>query len=119
MSDDQLIHSDGSSIASLGGKGSVTESITVDFSADISRSRHAKILRQVSNILHALLANSMRYAAIGEGANAGASFPIHQQTYSAAANIDAAAKMLEDGMRAVIDPSRLPPPPGGGVMGRA
>ena len=48
---------------------SVSETITVPFSADISPSRHAKILRQLANILHALLANSMRYAAISDGAN--------------------------------------------------
>jgi hypothetical protein len=114
--------SDESSIAekidSAVGSGRIEETIIVPFSADISRSQHAKILRQVANILHALLSNATRYAAIGDGRNAGASFPIHQQTYTAAANVDAAATMLENAGKAVIDPSRLPPPPGS-LVGRA
>lgn len=103
-------------------KDSITETITVQFSADIPRSRHAKILRQVTNILHALLANSMRYAAIGDGNNAGAGFQIHQQTYTAAANLDAAATALEQSMKQVLT-GGMPPAPGqgghGGLIGRA
>ena len=98
-------------------KDSISETITIPFSADIPKSRHAKILRQLANCLHALISNATRYAAIGDGNNAGAAFPVHQQTYAAAMNIDAAATALEQGQRAVIDPSRLPPPPQG--FGRA
>lgn len=87
----------------------IVETIKVPFKADLTPSQHAKIIRQTVNILHALLSNSMRYAAIGDGRNAGAGFPIHQQTYTAAANLDAAAKMLEDGARQVLTGGQLPP----------
>jgi len=99
-------------IDSAVGSGGITETITVPFSTDITPSRHARIIRQVANILHALLSNSLRYAAVGDGRNAGAGFQINQQTYTAAANLDAAAYALEQGQKAVIDPSRMPPPPG-------
>jgi hypothetical protein len=108
MSDDLIVTGDGPAV-----RDSISETITVQLSADITPSRYAKIMRQVSNVLHALLANSMRYAAIGDGRNAGAGFQIHQQTYTAAANVDAAAKALEDGQRQVFDGSRMPPPPMG------
>ena len=94
----------------------ISETITVPFSANIPPSKHAKILRQVANILHALLANSMRYAAIGDGNNAGAGFQIHQQTYTAAANVDAATMALEQGQKQVMLGLPNPPRPG---MGRA
>lgn len=118
MSDDLIISDDDRPAppAPESKKDSITETITVPFSADIPKSKHAKILRQLATCLHAVLANGMRYAAIGDGNNAGAGSQIYQQTYQAAANLDAAATMLEMGQRAVIDPSRLPPPPG---MGRA
>lgn len=96
----------------------ITETITVPFSIDITKSQHAKKLRQIANILHAILANSMRYAAIGGGNNAGAGFSVHQQTYTAAANLDAAATALETSMKQVLT-GQLPPPPGSGLMGRA
>src|SRR5580692_7116868 len=79
----------------------VTETITVPFSADITKSRHAKILRQLANCLHALISNATRYAAVGDGANAGAAFVIHQQTYAAAMNLDAAATTLEQGQQLI------------------
>ena len=95
----------------------ITETITVPFSADITKSRHAKILRQLANCLHALISNATRYAAVGDGANAGAAFVIHQQTYAAAMNLDAAATTLEQGqqhvLRAGLNPQG-PAPPGFG-----
>jgi hypothetical protein len=99
---------------------SVSETITVPFSADISPSRHAKILRQLANILHALLANSMRYAAISDGANLGAGHPVHQQTYAAAMNLDAAAAGLEQGQRKInLAGGPLPPANPSNLIGRA
>src|ERR1700677_921462 len=100
MADDSLIISDSPSTAeSVSSKDAISETVTVPFSTDILPARHAKILRQITNLLHALLANSMKYAAVGAGRNAGAGFPIHQQTYTAAANLDAAATALEQGQR--------------------
>jgi hypothetical protein len=99
-------------------KDSITETVTIPFSVDISRSQHARKLRQICNLLHALLANGMRYAAIGDGNNAGAGFQIHQQTYTAAANLDAAATALEHSQRQVLN-GPLPPPPGSNLIGRA
>lgn len=113
MSDDQVLEMEPKSV----GSDRITETISVPFSADMSRSQHAKVLRQVANILHALLANAMRYAAVGDGNNAGAGFQIHQQTYTAAANIDAAAAALEQSMKKVLTGDL--PPPLGGRMGRA
>lgn len=111
---DLIVTDDGPSVSS---KDSISETITVPFSSDITPSRHAKILRQVSNILHALLANAMKYAAVGDGNNAGAGFQIHQQTYTAAANLDMAARGLEEGQRKVLA-GGFGPPPGQGP-GRA
>ena len=99
---------------------SVSETITVPFSADISPSRHAKILRQLANILHALLANSMRYAAVSDGTNLGAGHPVHQQTYAAAMNLDAAAAGLEQSQRKInLAGGPLPPNPPPSLIGRA
>jgi hypothetical protein len=107
MTDDLILGSDDHIV-----KDAITETITVPFSADITPSRHAKILRQVSNILHALLANAMKYAATGDGRNTGAGHQIHQQTYTAAANLDMAAHALEDVPRQDLM-RRIPPPPMG------
>jgi hypothetical protein len=101
-----------------GGSNSITEHITVPFSADMTKSQQAKIMRQVANILHALLANAMRYAAIGDGNNLGAGHQIYQQTYAAAGNADAVAMTLEQSMKQVLT-GQLPPPPGGKMIGRA
>jgi len=90
----------------------------VPFSADMTPSQMAKKLRQVSNIMYAMIANITRYAAIGDGRNVGAGSQVVQQVFGAAAQSDVAATALEQGIRQVIDPSRLPPPPGSG-MGRA
>jgi hypothetical protein len=60
----------------------------------------------------------MRYAAIGDGNNAGAGFSIHQQTYTAAANLDAAATAMENGMRQVLTGQQMPPNPSS-LIGRA
>jgi hypothetical protein len=118
MSDDMIIGNDGPASPATTGK--ITETITVNLQSDIPRHQHAKILRQVANILHALLSNGMRYAAIDGGAerNTGAGFQIHQQTYTAAANIDSAAMALENAGRQVLT-GALPPPPHGNGMGRA
>jgi hypothetical protein len=113
MSDDIVVESEPKSINS----GKITETITVPFAADMSRSQHAKFLRQVANLLHAYISNSMRYAAIGEGNNAGAGAQVYQQVFQAAANIDAAATGLEHAMRQVLT-GQMPPPPGGS-LGRA
>jgi|ERR1700690_1396706 len=94
----------------------IVETIKVPFSADLTPSQHAKIIRQTVNILHALLSNAMRYAAIGDGRNTGAGFAIHQQTYTAAANLDSAAKALEDGARQVLTGQM---PPNANRIGRA
>jgi hypothetical protein len=98
------------------GSGKITETITVPFSADMTPSQMAKVMRSVANVMHAMVSNLTRYAAIGEGRNVGAGHPSIQQMYSCAANADAAAMGLEQGNRTVLDPSRLPPPPG---IGRA
>ena len=97
--------------------GKITETISIPLTMDMTPSQVTKIMRQIANILHALVANGMRYAAIGEGRNAGASFPVHQQVYTAAANIDNAATALENGQKQVLT-GPMPPPPHGG-MGRA
>ena len=126
MSDNDLIIDtiepiDGNSVPDRCSKDRIVETITVNLSADITASQHAKILRQVSNILHALMANAMRYAAIGDGRNAGAGFQVHQQTFSAAANVDSACRTLEEGQRAQVltGPMPLPSPPGSRGFGRA
>lgn len=109
--DDQRIEASSPALAAVDDSKAldgIVETIKVPFKADLTPSQHAKIIRQIVNLLHALLSNSMRYAAIGDGRNAGAGFPIHQQTYTAAANLDAAAKMLEDGSRQVLS-GQLPP----------
>ena len=100
------------------GSNKITETITVPFSADMTRSQQAKVMRQVANILHAILSNAMRYAAIGDGNNIGAGHPIYQQTYAAAGNADAVAKALEtDDSRIMRGTPQIPPPPN--IMGRA
>jgi len=114
MSDDQIIGNDNPSGSGVTGTGKITETITVSFSADMTPSQMAKILRSVSTVLHAFVSNVTRYAAIGEGRNAGAGAPVVQQIFSATANVDAAANALEQGQRTMLDPSRLPPPPGFG-----
>jgi hypothetical protein len=120
-SDTELTVTDDGSI-NPANSGKLVEHITVNMTADIPRHQHAKVLRQVANVLHALLANGMRYAALGVGAGAG--MTTHQQTFQAAANVDAAAVGLEQSMKQDLGlgisgggGGRVPPAPSG--FGRA
>ncbi|HKN69714.1 MAG TPA: hypothetical protein VJX30_01550 [Terriglobales bacterium] len=115
MSDDRD-QSIGDRIDNAIGSGRITETVTVPLSADMTKSQIAKVARQIANLLHAMISNAARYAAIGEGNNAGAGAPIHQNLWAAAANVDIVATTLEQSMKQVIDPTRLPAPPGGGPV---
>lgn len=119
MADENLTASESPDRVSGSGSGKITETITVPLSVDMTKSQQAKIMRQVANILHAVLANSMRYAAIGDGNNLGAGSQLYQQTFAAAGNADIVAMTLEQSMKQVITGSQLPPPPGGKMIGRA
>lgn len=111
-----IIGGDGPTAAPNSSRDQITETITINLTGDTPVHQHKKILRQVANVLHALMSNGMRFAAIdgGDGRNAGASFQIYQQVFGAAANVDAAAMALEQGGRKVVDPRAMGVPPGFG-----
>ncbi len=103
----------------------ITETITVHMNRDITKSQYIKVMRQCANILHALLANSMRYAAIkgGMDGNAGAGAQVTSSIFQAAAQCDMCSIALENSQRQVIGGQQMPPGggrgSGGGLIGRA
>jgi hypothetical protein len=99
-------------------KEQVTETITISFVSDMGPAQMAKKLRQISNLLHAFIANVTRYATISE-INAGAGAQPIQQVFTAAANVDSAFRAMDavsGGNRIQLGP-QVPPAPG--KMGRA
>jgi hypothetical protein len=124
MSDDQIIDISGNSNQSSDDKAvkSITETITVPLSTDMTPSQMAKVLRRTSNILHALVSNLTKYAAIGDGVNAGAGSQVIQQIFGAAAQTDSASHIIEQSNSMIATPQMIAEQVkrgGGGGMGRA
>jgi hypothetical protein len=124
MSDDQIIDISGNSNQSSDDKAvkSITETITVPLSTDMTPSQMAKVLRRTSNILHALVSNLTKYAALGDGVNAGAGSQVIQQIFGAAAQTDSASHIIEQSNSMIATPQMITDQVrrgGGGGMGRA
>ena len=95
----------------------IKEIISFSYTEDLTPSKISRRLRQMANLGHALLANLARSASIDEK-NAGFGAPVIQQIVTATANLDAAARGLDQSnvSRLVTGP-QIPPPPSG--IGRA
>ena len=124
MSDDQIIDISGNSNQSSDDKAvkSITETITVPLSTDMTPSQMAKVLRRTSNILHALVSNLTKHAAIGDGVNAGAGSQVIQHIFGAAAQTDSASHIIEQSNSMIATPQMIAEQVkrgGGGGMGRA
>ena len=108
---------DESEAATLPTYNEIKETISFSYTEDLTPSKISRRLRQMANLGHALLANLARSASVDEK-NAGFGAPVIQQIVTATANLDAAARGLDQSnvSRLVTGP-QIPPPPSG--IGRA
>jgi len=112
-----MITEDESEAATLPTYNEIKETISFSYTEDLTPSKISRRLRQMANLGHALLANLARSASIDEK-NAGFGAPVIQQIVTATANLDAAARALDQGNVArIVTGPQIPPPPTG--IGRA